>query len=107
MKTRGEDSEPLLLRTILQCCLSKPERQDTLEGWVQWWLMEHEISWAVTEIKKALEELVKRNLMIGRAGADGRVHYRVNQQRLEYIRKTLAKERHAPNIVSGKKQKPF
>lgn len=93
MKTLAEDSEASLLRMILQCCLAKPDRQDTLEGWVQWWIMEHQISRAVTEIKRVLRELVRRDLMLERRATDGRIHYRVNQNKLKEIRQLLGEKK--------------
>ena len=91
MKTRPQEGELLLLRTILQCCWKWPDRQDTLEGWTEWWIMENHISWAVTEVKRALNELVKRDLMVQRRAADGRIHYRANPKKLNEIGRLLGK----------------
>jgi hypothetical protein len=62
-----------------------PEAQDTLEGIVEWWLLEREITKQTAAVQEALAELVMRNLVLERKGGDERIHYRLNRQRQDEI----------------------
>ena len=92
-------SPPTLFREILECFALHGERQDTVEGIAEWWLLQNRIEWAVAEVKAALNELVSQRLVLERLGADGRAYYRLNRRRLKQVRallqspKTGAKDR--------------
>jgi hypothetical protein len=55
--------------------------QDTVEGIAEWWLLEQRIRHVITEVKKALSELVAHGLVLERGSRDGRVHYRLNPRK--------------------------
>jgi len=55
-----------------------PDAEDTVEGVVQWWLLEQRIQRTTAEVKAALDELVARNLVEVRQGTDERIYYRAN-----------------------------
>lgn len=55
-----------------------PERQDSFEGIVEWWLLEERIERVIQQMRVALEELVKRDLVFELRGSDGRIYYRLN-----------------------------
>src|SRR5437667_12585644 len=88
-KRRG----PISLRPsaweILAYLSEKPGAQDTLEGIVEWWLLEQRIRHLVTETKAALRELVVERLVLARHSSDGRTHYRLNRSKLGAIRALL------------------
>ena len=66
-----------------------PQAQDTLEGIVQWWLMEQRIKQVISEVKSALEELVREGLVLERKGADGQARYGINLEKRAQIRARL------------------
>lgn len=70
---------------ILAYLVEHPNARDTLEGIVQWWLLEQEIKKWTAEVKAALAGLVGEGLVIEERGADTRVHYRLNQPLAEEV----------------------
>ena len=74
---------------ILSYLIEHPEAQDTLEGIVEWWLLEQQIKFQTVRVKKALAELVAKGLVIEQKGNDLRVHYCVNQSKYKEIQELL------------------
>jgi len=80
-------NEPVLLRDVLQCFARFPQREDTLSGIVEWWLMENRIEWCVVEVQAALDELVTQGFVLTWSSADGQKRYRANPKRQKNIQK--------------------
>jgi hypothetical protein len=59
--------------------------QDTLEGIVEWWLLERTIRHQTLEVKEALATLVAHGFVLERQGNDGRSYYKVNRRKLRHI----------------------
>ena len=76
---------------ILAYFADHPQAEDTVEGIVEWWVLEQRIKRATTQVKAALAQLTADGLVIARQGAAGRVYYRVNHQKLQDIRRLLKK----------------
>ena len=76
---------------ILVYLIDHPNARDTLDGIVEWWLLEQQIKFQTTRVKQALSELVAEGLLIETKGSDSQIHYRINSSRLEEIKK-LVKE---------------
>jgi hypothetical protein len=74
---------------ILAYLVNHPDAQDTLEGILQWWLPERQIKYQVEVVKEALSELTKKGLLLETKLAGSRVYYRINETRLDQIRKIL------------------
>jgi hypothetical protein len=70
---------------ILAYLADHPKAQDTLEGIVNWWLLEREIKFQEAQVKKALAELVARGLILERKGSNSKIHYRINQSKYKEI----------------------
>ena len=66
-----------------------PQAQGTLEDITHWWLLEREIARRTAEVQSALADLVGRGWVLERRGADGRIHYRINQHKSGEIRELL------------------
>jgi hypothetical protein len=66
-----------------------PQAQDTLEGIVQWWLMEQRIKQVISGVKSALSELVREGLVLEHEGADGQARYGINLEKRAQIRARL------------------
>jgi len=62
---------------------------DTLEGIVEWWLLDRRVTDSLTEVKSVLDDLVSRKLVVQRTASDMRVHYSVNRHKKKEIREFL------------------
>ena len=74
---------------ILAYLVENPEAQDTLEGIVEWWLLERTIKFQESQIAKAIAELVAKGFIIEYQGWDSQTHYRINRSKFEEIRKFI------------------
>ncbi|MBT8366583.1 MAG: hypothetical protein KJP23_17980 [Deltaproteobacteria bacterium] len=72
---------------ILAYLVDHPKAQDTLEGIVEWWLLERAIKFHEAQVKKALAELVAKGLVIEQKRKDSKIFYRLNPSRFEEIKK--------------------
>lgn len=70
--------------------IDNPDAQDTLEGIVEWWLLEKSIERGTVTVKEALAKLVDRSLILERVGSDSRLRYSINGDKLEEISALLA-----------------
>ena len=66
---------------ILAYLVDHPKAQDTLEGIVEWWLLERQIKFQIAMIKEALLDLAARGLILETKGSNSQIHYRVNQSK--------------------------
>ena len=71
---------------ILAYLVEHPEARDTLEGIVEWWLLERRIKRQKDQVKKALSELVARGLVLEHKGGNSQTQYRINQSKYEEIK---------------------
>jgi hypothetical protein len=74
---------------ILEYLYDNQGAQDTLEGIVQWWLLERHIRQQYTLVRKALSDLVDRGLIIEVKESDTNIFYRVNSNKIEEIKSIL------------------
>ena len=72
---------------ILAYLIEHPEAQDTLDGIVEWWLLERQIKFQTARVKEALSELVAKRLILEKKGSNSRTHYRINQAKYKEIQK--------------------
>ena len=70
---------------ILAYLVEHPEAQDTLEGIVEWWLLEQEIKFETARVKEALSDLIARGLILEKKGSNSQIHYRINQSKHKKI----------------------
>jgi hypothetical protein len=90
MKVRSCGSEKSrAAHDILAYLIENPGAQDTLDGIVQWWLLEQRIRGQTAEVKEALAELVAKKFVLVRKGKDSRTHYRLNRSKQGEIRAFL------------------
>jgi hypothetical protein len=68
-------------REILRYLAQNPEANDTVEGIVEWWLLEQRINHSVAEVTAVLAEFRAQGLIVARQGLDGRTHYRVDAKK--------------------------
>lgn len=72
---------------ILAYLVEHPEAQDTVEGIVEWWLLERQIKFQTARVQEALFELVAKGLVIEQKGSNSQTHYRINLSKYEEIQK--------------------
>jgi hypothetical protein len=74
---------------ILRYLEQNPNAADTLEGIVEWWVPKQALYEEEKVVKKALDEMVERNLVLTNESSDARQHYRLNTDCLEEIRQII------------------
>ena len=74
---------------ILAYLVDHPKAQDTLEGIVEWWLLEQKITYETARVQEALAELVAQKMILEKKGPDSKTHYRINQKKYEEIKELV------------------
>ncbi len=64
---------------ILEYLLEHPSAGDTLEGIVDWWLLEQRIRFETLTVAQAVAQLVNDGLITAQQGPDSRIIYRANR----------------------------
>jgi hypothetical protein len=82
--------ESLIAQDILSYLLTHAAAEDTVEGIVEWWLLEERIKRRTQEVQKALDALVVESLIVARESKDSKTHYRINKRRIKKIRALLS-----------------
>jgi hypothetical protein len=87
---------------ILDYLVEHPKAQDTMEGIMQWWLLEQQIKRWGAQVQTALADLTAEELLLERRGKDGRIHYQINRRKLGEIRTLLSqREKRETTIAKG------
>ena len=76
---------------ILAYLSDNPDAGDTLDGIVEWWLLDQRIKFETRNVSEAVSQLVSEGLVVEDTGADLRTIYRVNTGRKKSIRAILNK----------------
>lgn len=74
-----------IAREILAYLTDHPDAQDTLDGIIEWWLLDRKIIYQRKIVQEVLAELVDKGLLLEVPAGDSRTHYRVNQIKSEEI----------------------
>lgn len=74
---------------ILRYLDQNPNAADTVEGILEWWLPNQSIYEEEKVVKRTLDEMVKRNLILATRSSDARRHYRLNTERIQEIRRMI------------------
>ena len=80
---------------ILKYLLEHPDAQDTLEGIIEWWLLQQKIKFQTARVKEALLELVVKGFILEPNETDlgelkeDKILYRMNRSKLEKIKKLV------------------
>jgi DNA-binding PadR family transcriptional regulator len=70
---------------VLSYLVEHQDAQDTLEGIVEWWLVERRIVEQTSTIKEVLDEMVADGLVRARRAHDARTLYSINREKIEEI----------------------
>lgn len=72
-------------RSVLSYLAAHQDAQDTLEGIVEWWLVEQRIVEQTAAVREALDELVAAGLLVARGHPGARALYRLDGRQAERI----------------------
>lgn len=72
----GSSEKDAVAGEILSYLGKHPQASDTLEGIVEWWLLQQTIDCQTKVVREALAELVERGFLVKEVTKDSRVHYR-------------------------------
>ena len=78
---------------ILAYLAEHPDAQDTLDGIVQWWLLERKIKYQKVLVKEVLDELISEKLIKEYPFEGSRSRYQINRQKIEEARRLLCNEK--------------
>ena len=87
----NEDEQSDIAQAILEYLLEHPDAQDTLGGIAEWWLPEEKAKTRLRIVRDALDQLAAEGLVLKRLVKDSQIHYRINSQRLQEIRKLVGR----------------
>jgi len=87
---KNEHTEPIeVASNILSYLVEHAEAQDTLEGIVEWWLLDRDIRHHIVVVKTALKYLVAKGFVIESRKHNNTTRYRANKQKMDDIRDYL------------------
>ena len=87
---RTEESP--IFQDILSYLLAHTAAEDTVEGIVEWWLLEERIKRRIKEVQSVLDELVSQSLILAHESKDSKIRYRINKRKVKRIRAILDSE---------------
>lgn len=88
-----ETDKSKVSRDILAYLIGHPESSDTVEGIVEWWLLEQKIRNGITIIEDALHQLVAEEFVLKHEGPNSRIHYRINHRKSKEIQVLLKRRK--------------
>ena len=77
-------------QVILSYLLAHSEAEDTIEGIIDWWLLEETVKHRKKEVQAALDELVSQSLITTRKSEDSRIRYRINNRMMKKVREFMS-----------------
>jgi hypothetical protein len=87
---RTEESP--IVQDILSYLLTHTAAEDTVEGIVEWWLLEERIKHRIKEVQSVLDELVSQSLILAHESKDSKIRYRINKRRVKRIQMIVNSE---------------
>ena len=79
MKPDQTKEEKRVCQYILAYLLENPDAGDTLDGIVEWWLLNQRIGFETQTVSQAVAKLVADRLIVEQKVADSRIIYRANR----------------------------
>lgn len=89
---RTQPEKEQIAHEILEYLCDHPGAQDTLEGIMQWWLLERRIYRHTSAVQEALQSLAEQEYVYAETASEGGPVYRINAGQIEWIR-TILKRR--------------
>jgi len=91
---------------ILSYLVEYPRAQDTLDGIIDWWLLERYVKYQIAGVRDALATLVEDGLVLEHKMHNLPTRYTINRDKAVEIRKVLKKERATHTTTARAKSKP-
>lgn len=79
-----------ITRDVLAYLVDHRDAQDTLEGIVEWWLVEQKIKQQTAAVREVLTNLVGKDYLLELKGVDSRTRYRINPLKAQEIMTLVA-----------------
>ncbi len=79
-KDKQSSEKPGICAEVMAYLSVHPDAQDTIEGIVQWWLLEQTIEHQTAVVREAIDHLVEKGLVEISVGPDSRKSYRVKNK---------------------------
>ena len=76
-------------REILAYLSDHPEARDTLEGIVQWWMLERKIRHQIALVREAIQELVGKGFLLEEPIPGSKKSYQVNPRKQREIQRLI------------------
>lgn len=73
---------------IMRYFVQNPDAADTLEGIIDWWLIEQKIKYELNIVVDSLKELVDRGYVIP-VRASNKIYYRINKNKYDEIKEIV------------------
>jgi hypothetical protein len=89
----AEDASRDVSLKILRYLEKNPNAADTVDGVLEWWLPKQSIVEQEAIVQRALDLLVQQKLLLTKQSSDTRIHYRLNKDCIEEIRKLIDETR--------------
>jgi len=81
----SDREQNMVKKRILSYLVRHPDAQDTIEGIVNWWLLEERIVSIAKDVEEALSSLVNDGWLLKIVREDKQESYKVNMDRLPEI----------------------
>jgi len=91
LKYERENKTQETAHKILAYLMDNPNSQDTLEGIVDWWLLQQDLKRNIVLVRKALDELILKRFLLEHQGNDRKKYYQLNREKFDEI-STLIEE---------------
>jgi hypothetical protein len=91
-----ESDEASITREILSYLLTHRKAEDTIEGIVDWWLLEERIRYRTKVVQTVLDKLVEERFVLVRRSTDEKIRYGINDQKIDEIHEIIHAEEKEP-----------
>jgi hypothetical protein len=85
LKYERKDETQETANKILAYLMANPDAKDTLEGILDWWLLQQDLKRNIALVRTALDELIDKKFLLERKGNDRQKYYQVNHEKLNEI----------------------
>jgi len=85
LKYERKDETQETAHKILAYLMANPDAKDTLEGILDWWLLQQDLQRNIALVRKALDELLDKKFLLEHKGTDKQKYYQVNREKLHEI----------------------
>jgi hypothetical protein len=80
------NDDRLIAQYILSYLQDNPKANDTIEGIVEWWILQEKIKHRMQGVRKVVDALVAENVLVAYTSKDLKTHYRINSEKMDEIR---------------------